>query len=155
RLARDLPRDGLVLPVQVLVALRGLACLPGQFLTVRNYERVGGAPGLEAAYIEHSVNKCVQSLQSHNLRIGPAQVRALLLALVEGTKTVPRPVSVLAKKLGGSGHGEAVQVLADLETRGLVRRRSAPSAGSAPSGVAREELWSLYHDYLSRGVLAA
>jgi hypothetical protein len=155
RLERDLTRGGLVLPVQVLFALRGLACLPGRVLTVRNYERVGGVPGLEAAYIGRSIDRCVKTLQSRNVNIEAAQVRALLLAMVDGAKTVPQPLSVLAATPGAPAGEGVVHVLIDLEARGLVRRRNPLPAGPGGGGAAREELWSLYHDYLSRGVLAA
>jgi hypothetical protein len=160
RLERDLQNDGLALPVRVLLAVRGLACLPGQALTVRNYERVGGAAGLEAVYIEESITRCVQSLRAHGVTdVDPERVRTLLLTLVDedGKKegTVPRRMSDLAAKLQGTSPDLAAKVLSELERLGLVRRRHPEPGGAGANGHGREEWWSLYHDYLSRGVRAA
>jgi len=158
RLVRDLQSDGLALPVRVLVAIRGLACLPGQILTILNYESAGGAEGLEAAYVEQSIIKCVLSLRAANCNVDPGQVRALLLQMVDDTrqeKTKPQPPSALLSSSGILSEAAVLHVVRDLEQRGLVRRRTPPLTVEGGSATARDEQWSLYHDYLSRGVMAA
>ena len=148
RLERDLTRDGVVLPIQIQAAIQGLASLNNHILTVRNYERAGGLPGLEATFVE----RCIASVK-RLYHIEPAASRAALLKLVDGAKTVPRTVSELVH---GSGLEESSvePVLNFWETLGLVRQRVALDAsGSDPSS--KEANWALYHDYLSRGVVAA
>jgi hypothetical protein len=53
RLARDLERDGFVLPQQLRSALAGLRSL--RYLTVADYEKAGGLAGLEAALVAREV----------------------------------------------------------------------------------------------------
>ena len=55
RLARDLERDGFVLPQQLRSALAGLRGLP--YLTVADYEKAGGLAGLEARLVEREVKR--------------------------------------------------------------------------------------------------
>jgi hypothetical protein len=76
RLARDLDRDGLVLPQQLKTVLAGLTSL--RFLTVSQYERAGGAAGVEALYIEGQVRGTARKTG-----LAESAVRKLLLAMVD------------------------------------------------------------------------
>jgi hypothetical protein len=149
RLARDLSQDGAVLPVQMKIVLQGLASLGS--LTVRDYERVGGLHGLEAAHIEWHVAST--ALHSGLTRV---QVRTLLMSLAdaETLKTVPRSTADLEKAIiagdeTNTGRFEkAVEAaLNDLQMKEIIRKRLDPDT--------RQHVWSLDHDYLSRGVLEA
>jgi hypothetical protein len=133
RLVRDLSREGAVLPIQMSLALKGLGNLP--YLTVREYERHGGLHGLEAADIEwHAKNA------ARRAGIRDAEALAILCAMVdrEAHKTRPRTRAELNAPAG---------LLEEWETKELLRRRVDPDTG--------DEAWSLDHDYLTGGVLAA
>jgi len=54
-LLRDLQRDGNVLPIQVRLALKGLETLP--YLSRSTYDRAGGLPGLEGAYVSRAATR--------------------------------------------------------------------------------------------------
>jgi hypothetical protein len=142
RLSRDLERDATALPVRVLVAIRGLTCLPDQILTVRAYESAGGLNGLEATYVEQCVARYVQGLRTRGLKLEPTQVRAVLFAMVdpnEKEKTIAQPLSVVAAAGRVTTVEEATRLLLDLETRGLVRRRTSLLARDSGGRMASEE----------------
>jgi len=84
RLSQDLEASGSALPIQMTLALRGLARLDG--LTIRAYERKGGLTGLEAGFIEFCINDAAR-----RSGISPDSVRCILLKMVsdQGNKTVP------------------------------------------------------------------
>jgi hypothetical protein len=133
RLVRDLSREGAVLPIQMSLALKGLGSLP--YLTVREYERQGGLRGLEAAEIEWHTKNAAQRAGIRN-----AEALAILCAMVdrEAHKTRACTRAELRAPAG---------LLEDWQTKDLVRRSIDADTG--------EEIWSLDHDYLSNGVLAA
>ncbi|MGH8070186.1 MAG: hypothetical protein ACRERE_34055 [Candidatus Entotheonellia bacterium] len=149
RLARDLSEDGAVLPVQMKMALQGLASL--RALTVRDYERAGGLHGLEAAHVErHIVNTARHS------GLTKRQVQTLLTSLADAKtlKTVPRSSADVAASIaaGDDSHvgrvGRAVEeALDDLEKKEILRKR--------PDRDTRQHVWVLDHDYMCRGVVEA
>jgi hypothetical protein len=146
RLARDLAVDGLVLPIQMRVALQALRHLPD--LTVASYERAGGLRGLEALAIERQVAEVATAL-----RLDKTQVLDMLLALVDRQtqKTVSMAedelVTCVARGSDGADAPALRRALGMLEDREVVRRTVAAGTG----GVARV----LDHDYLWRGVVEA
>jgi hypothetical protein len=149
RLARDLSEDGTVLPVQMKIALQGLASL--RSLTVRDYERAGGLHGLEAAHVErHIVNTARHS------GLTKIHVQLLLTSLVDVNtfKTVPKSTAEMAAAItagdesqGGRMSRAVEEALDDLEKKEIIRKRLDPDT--------RQHVWILDHDYLCRGVLEA
>lgn len=149
RLACDLGKDGAVLPIQMKIALQGLACLRG--LTVRDYDRKGALRGLEAAHVERHVAGAAR-----NFGLTKSQVRSLLVLMVnpEALKTVPRTMEELQRVIHSVDKNDprrlaqTVQaVLEYMERREIVRKRLNPDT--------RRHVWLLDHDYLCRGVLEA
>jgi len=149
RLARDLSQDGAVLPVQMKIALQGLASL--RSLTVGDYERAGGVDGLQAAHIDRHV----ASTAIHS-GLTKMQVRTLLISLAdaETLKTVPRSTADLEKAIMAGYDTNADRIasaveaaLNDLEMKEIIRKRLDPDS--------RQHVWILDHDYLCRGVLEA
>ncbi|HEY44610.1 MAG TPA: hypothetical protein G4O11_11575 [Anaerolineae bacterium] len=147
RLARDLSKDGAVLPVQMKIALQNLAGLGA--LTVRDYERKGGLRGLEAAHVQQHVSGAAR-----NFNLTRSQVRTLLLAMVdpEALKTIPKSTDDLQKavirgdKRDSGRLQQTVQVVLNyLEQREIIRKRLDPDT--------HQHVWILDHDYLCRGVL--
>lgn len=142
RLAHDLEKDGSVLPIQMKVALHGLASL--EFLTPSHYRRKGGLAGLEAEQIAHAARGVAQAA-----RVNEACVRSVLLAMVdaEARKTLVIPEAALLGLLPEDQRREQVvrTVLGVLETAEIVRVRSDPDSGA--------RAWQLDHDYLCQGVL--
>jgi hypothetical protein len=149
RLARDLSEDGAVLPVQMKMALQGLASL--RSLTVRDYERAEGLHGLEAAHVErHIVNTALHS------GLTKIQVQTLLTSLADAKtlKTVPRSIDDMAAVItaGDESHADRIreaveEALDDLEKKEIIRKRLDLDT--------RQQVWILDHDYVCRGVLAA
>ena len=149
RLARDLSEDGAVLPVQMKIALQGLASL--RALTVRDYERAGGLHGLEAAHVErHIVNTVRHS------GLTKMQVQTLLTSLADANtlKTVPRTSAEVAASIAAGDESQAghlrkavEEALDDLEKKEIIRKRFDPDT--------RQYVWILDHDYLCRGVFEA
>lgn len=149
RLLRDLAQDGLILPVQLSVALQALRRLPA--LTVGEYERQGGAEGLERFHIERHIVEA-----AHASGLAAERVRKVLVSLVEPVKgkTVQLTSSALLSLLGPADEpsrtilSEQLQkALEYLEDRSIIRRR--------PAEEENEDAWLLHHDFLCRGVLAA
>lgn len=163
RLLNDLAADGWVLPIQMQVAFSGLVEM--RFLSVGEYERQGGLPGLEALHLESRISAAARAVD-----VSVTEVRAVLLAMVDraARKTIPRRnrsllhvfsggnldlVNLLEKlavrnriESGGEGVVRSLaNLLEKLETDEVVRRRIDPGG----EGV----VWLLDHDYLSRGLL--
>ena len=151
RLARDLDRDGFVLPQQLKTVLSGLSSL--RSLTVSQYERAGGAAGVEALYVEGQVRSAARKTV-----LAEAAVRKLLLAMVESetqAKTVVRTLPELQAALAGEGVADtsatgraaslANAALEELTKAELVRERTDPDT--------RQRAWLLDHDYLAGPVV--
>ena len=149
RLARDLSEDGAILPIQMKIALQGLAIL--RSLTVRDYERAGGLHGLEAAHVErHIVNTALHS------GLTKIQVQILLTSLADAKtfKTVPRSTEDVAAAItaGDDSRTDRIrkaveEALDDLEKKEIIRKRLDPDT--------RQHVWILDHDYLCLAVLEA
>jgi hypothetical protein len=130
-------------PQQLKVLLGGLQGL--RRLTVNDYERAGGALGLEALYLEQQINGTARKIN-----IDPAKVRALLKALIDPlspakTRSCSRKdlIEAAATDDGQPIAGEKVdQTIEELERGEIVR--------SADGWAYR-----LDHDYLTRGIIAA
>jgi len=140
RLLDDLAADGWVLPIQMQVAFSGLADL--RYLSVAEYERQGGLPGLEALHLETRISAAARAEG-----VSMADVRAVLLAMVDrGTrKTLPLPMEKLLKIFSGGNPAKLQNLLEKLEVDEVVRRRIDPGGEGS--------VWLLDHDYLSRGLL--
>lgn len=149
RLLSDLTEDDTVLPVQLSVALQALRRFPA--LTLRQYERCGGAVGLERFHIEQTL---IETAQVSGL--AAEQVRRLLVSLVEPVRHKALPLGTSEIKAAVARDGALTDdapvpgvaaALSHLEGRGLVRRRPAEQGD--------DDIWLLQHDFLCRGVLAA
>ncbi len=138
RLLNDLAADGWVLPIQMQVAFSGLAEM--RFLSVGEYERQGGLPGLEALHLESRISAAARAVS-----VSVTEVRAVLLSLVDRVtrKTVAQPTEKLQQ--ASSGGNKLMDLLEKLESDEVVRRRLDPGGEGS--------VWLLDHDYLSRGVL--
>jgi hypothetical protein len=156
RLANDLSQSSAVLPAQMKIVFLGLARLTT--LTIGDYQRLGGLPGLEARHIEGHVAEAERyfSHTKQDEQLTQKQIRGLLLTLVnrETLKTLPRSNEELEQAILADYAGEAkplqqaVQACLDyLEKREIIRKRIDPDA--------RRQLWLLDHDYLCAGVLEA
>jgi formylglycine-generating enzyme required for sulfatase activity len=149
RIARDLTVDGLVLPIQLKVALHALRYLDGAGgLSVAAYERVGGLKGLEALAVRQKVAEVATTVG-----LDSRVVLRLLVALVDRTamKSVSVPSGPLVDAAAPGASEETKNLLGRaismLEQREIVRRTISIGTG--------EESWILDHDYLCRGVLEA
>jgi hypothetical protein len=149
RLVRDLSRGDEVLPVQLKVALQGLAAWDSP-LTEADYDRAGGLRGLEAAFIGRHVDNAVRYSELER-----SQVIDLLMALVDETakRTNQKTQSALVDRVFPDGSKEPTDAarairsaLDDLEQKEVIRRRIDPDTGGTA--------WLLDHDYLSHGVIA-
>jgi len=142
RLVRDLSEEGSVLPVRMSLALAGLRTLP--YLTVREYERGGGLEGLEAAYVEWRVQNGARAAGIQN-----SEALRILTAMVdrEARKTRPCTMAELCAAVPALRPEAVKAIVSEWEKKELLRRRPAIDTGS--------DTWSLDHDYLSGGVLAA
>jgi len=127
-------------------------------LTIGDYQRLGGLPGLEARYIEGHITEAERYFAhtKQGALLTQKQIRNLLLALVnrETLKTVPRSIEELEHIVLADHVGEVKplqQVVQDcldyLQQREVIRKRIDPDT--------RNELWLLDHDYLCAGVLEA
>ena len=148
RVIRDISQQDVILPQQLKIALGGIQSL--KRLNVREYERVGGAAGIEAFYVEEQINGTARKVG-----LAPSQVRAMLVDLIDPlnpTKTRSRGkedlLAVLAKAIGQPVTGaEFNNALVELERGEMLRSASDPESG--------RNTYRLDHDYLTRGVLAA
>jgi hypothetical protein len=135
RLVRDLgDNNGIVLPIRLRVAIAGLDEIR-DCLTPAAYDRLGGVPGLEAGFIRGQICKSGVNLD-----------RALRLLMVfvvneDGVTRTRRELSraELTRKL----FPDAEDVLERLEQSRILVRKTVTEHG---------ERWSLYHDYLGKGI---
>ena len=138
RLGGDLESGDQLLPQQLKTCLLSLRSL--QPLTIRAYERSGGAEGLEALFVARAVAGAAAAAGFS----GP-QVLDLLLALVDRKnrrKGEPRSASELAGATGLAIQLPAVeQALRSLAAPGQELVRPTTTG------------WQLDHDYLARGIL--
>jgi hypothetical protein len=143
RLCEDLQTKGLVLPIQISVALRALRSLPS--LTPEAYARAGGMRGLEALAIERAAAEVATAV-----RLDRSAFLAVLTRLVDREKegTVPATFDELSEVLSLTDRPFLERALVMLEDREIVRR-SAVHNGS------RAATWVLDHDFLWRGVVEA
>jgi hypothetical protein len=145
RLARDLGQEGTFLPQQLKVLLAGLRALPRGELTIAAYERAGAAAGLEARFIEDSIEKVARL---HGVTV--AGVRAALLSLVNpttGARTIEGRTDELLSRIDAAEPKRAQDALNALVLDEVVRRRVDPLTG--------ESHWLLDHDCLARAVRQA
>jgi hypothetical protein len=132
RLARDLDGDGRVLPQQLKTVLAGLTS--PRFLAVSQYERAGGAGGVEALYIEGQVRGTARKTG-----LAEVAVRKLLLAMVDRetqAKTVVKTLPELEAAAAGEGApdasaarrtpGSVQAALEELTKVEVVRERTEP-----------------------------
>jgi hypothetical protein len=145
RMESDLSEGGTatVLAAQMKVALLGLRNLKA--LTVRDYLGKGGLKGLEAAYVQLSVDKVARQV-----RLQPAQVITLLTSLVdrEAYKSVPQSADDLHKLLEAakeSGTGLPKETV----NKALGRLKGDDLLRELPG----QATWVLDHDYLCHAVL--
>lgn len=140
RLLNDLAADGLVLPIQMQVAFSGLAEM--RSLSVGEYERQGGLPGLEALHLESRISAAARSIG-----VSVAEVRAVLLSMVDRAtrKTISQTTEKLLEVFPDGNPSRLTDLLEKLELEEVVRRRIDPGGEGS--------IWLLDHDYLSRGLL--
>jgi hypothetical protein len=144
-LARDLAVDGLVLPIQMKLALQALRYLDA--LTVEAYQAAGGLRGLEALAVDRQAVQVATAL-----RVEKRRVIALLAALVDRTaqKTVPQTTAGLTRAFAGDDPS-----VAPLATRALEMLRDREVVRPTVTAGAGDNTWVLDHDYLWRGVIEA
>jgi hypothetical protein len=148
RIIRDLSEQGVILPQQLKIMLRGIQSL--KWLNIAQYESAGGATAIEAFYIEQQI-----SGTARKVGLDASQVRAMLVALIDPlnpTKTWSLgKEDLLAATLKGNGKrvaGDKLdKALEELERGEMVRSPSDPESGRT--------VYRLDHDYLIRGVSAA
>jgi hypothetical protein len=147
RIIGDISEQDVILPQQLKIMLGGIQSLKP--LNVKQYERVGGAAGIEAFYVEQQVNGAARKVG-----LAPSQVRAMLVDLVDplnSTKTRSRGkedlLAVVAKSSGQPVSAELDNALDELERGEVLRSRGDPGSGRT--------VYRLDHDYLVRGVSAA
>jgi len=146
---RDLSGNDIILPIRLSVALQALRFM--RVLTVGEYQRCGGAEGLERLHIERNI---IDAAQASGL--SAMHVRQALVSLVEPVKakTVQLSTSQLLSRLDPGAaapddrfFGLLQKALEHLERCDVVRRRAVDDAG--------DDVWLLHHDFLCRGVIAA
>jgi hypothetical protein len=148
RIIRDISNQDVVLPQQLKIMLGGIQSL--RRLNVAQYERAGGAAGIEAIYVEQRVFSAARKVS-----IDANQIRAMLLAMIDPSnpsKTLSRLKAQLLEVAAKAGTQaippEKLEVaLGELERGEVVR-----SANDLECG---EVTYRLDHDYLTRGVVAA
>ena len=144
RFLRDLGPAGDILPIQLAVTLDALSELP--YLTISEYERYGGLPGLERRQIERQVREAIRSEPISSER---ALISALFhLASAGAGETARSSVVEFAADLGSPDLSEQPglgRLLDILEAKRIVKRHAAPDG----------KFVALYHAYLARGVRAA
>jgi hypothetical protein len=148
RIIRDISQQDVVLPQQLKIMLGGIQSL--KQLNIAQYERAGGASGIEALYVEQQI-----SGTSRKVGLETDQVRAILVTLIDPliptkTRSCSREeVSTAAAKVTGKaiGNEKLDKVLAELERGEMLRSTTDPNDGQIA--------YRLDHDYLTRGVSAA
>jgi len=137
QLEKDLYASGGILPIQMRVVLRQLSRLRN--LTVRAYERIGGAQGLAADYLAETVDRVCAATGASAAVI--QRILATLINPSDPAKT--RDVSVNLIQVDAPGipdEASLTRILNQLKTEEVVRDRADEG------GIAR---WRLDHDYLA------
>jgi len=128
RLVKDLTgKEGTFLPIRLRVALAGLKAIRDR-LTPAAYRQIGGLAGLEAAYLERQITA------------DPERILSMLLQFVVQDKGVIRT----RRDLRREQLPVSDETLEKLQQSRILLRRVVPQEG---------ERWSLYHDYLSFGLV--
>jgi hypothetical protein len=148
RILRDISQEDVVLPQQLKVMLGGIQHL--KQLNVTQYERAGGASGIEALYVQEQINGTARKVG-----LEAAQVRAMLVSLIDplnssetrlsSKKDLEAAVTRVTGRLTAEDGLE--KALNELEGGEIVRSGSDPATG--------QTVYRLDHSYLTRGVLAA
>jgi len=143
RIIQDISQQNVILPQQLKTLLGGLPGL--KRLSVGEYERAGGASGVEALYVEQQVAKA-----SRLAGVEPQRVRSLLVSLVDPpdpSKTQSRSRVELEAIEPPFVGNQLTEVIQELERSEIVRPISDWQQG--------QTRYQLDHDYLARGVVAA
>ncbi|MFZ4700313.1 MAG: ATP-binding protein [Candidatus Methylumidiphilus sp.] len=141
RLLRELASGGVILPVQLTLALDSLRTF--RYLTIAEYTRQGGACGLERLHVERHVRDLAQALGLDST----ALVKALILLTTEdGTKTQRVRLEDFSSALSAGFASADLETLIDHLERSHILRRQSSRDGT---------YLLLYHDYLARGVREA
>ncbi len=149
RLARDMARDGPVLPVRMKIVFQALANLPA--LTVRDYESCGSLQGLEAGFIEQRVATAARHADSSK-----DWALQVLLALVDRDteKTAPKSGRELGKQFPAKPNNGRRRGTTKLEVLLEYLQEVELVRSSVPSG-SREIVFMLDHEYLCHAILEA
>jgi hypothetical protein len=147
RIIRDVSEQEVVLPQQLKIILGGIQSL--KWLNVAHYERVGGAIGIEAFYIEQQI-----SGTARKVGLDANHIRAMLVALIDPlipTKTWSRSkedfLAIIANVGGQPPAGDKLDdALEELRKSEIIRSSNASESGRSA--------YRLDHDYLTRGVSA-
>jgi hypothetical protein len=148
RIISDIGQQNVVLPQQLKIMLGGIQSLKP--LNIAHYERVGGATGVEALYVEQQISGTARKV---GLEAG--QIRAMLVDLVDPlypAKTRSRPKAELATAAAKISNRAITTDSVDRALEELERGEMVRSASDTES---RLTTYQLDHDYLTRGVLAA
>jgi dihydroorotate dehydrogenase len=146
RIVRDISQQDVVLPQQLKIMLGGIQSL--KQLNIAQYERAGGASGIEALYVEQQITGT-----SRKVGLEAAQVRAILVTFIDPsnpTKTrscTELDLASVNKGRRSVSNDKLAVTLKELERGEMLRSASDPESGLVA--------YRLDHDYLTRGVLAA
>ena len=137
RILRDLEagHSARILPIQMVRALQGLIELPS--LTIRDYERRGGLPGVEASHLQSRLKEVTQIVGwDESILLG------LLSSFVVDNKTTHQTEGDLLAFLPEAARDSAKlrTALEQFEQHKIVRRVISPQD--------RELAWRLDHDYI-------
>ncbi|QPF89659.1 nSTAND1 domain-containing NTPase [Bradyrhizobium commune] len=148
RIVRDVSQQDVVLPQQLNTMLRGIQGLKS--LSVAEYDKAGGASGIEALYVERQIAGAARKSGLESSLILPMLVD--LIDPINASKTRSRSKALLAKKCNAVHEdtktlAKLEVVLTELERGELIRAESDPDKNT--------EVYRLDHDYLTRGVAAA
>jgi hypothetical protein len=147
RIVQDISQQGVVLPQQLKVMLGGIQGL--RRLNIREYERVGGAAGIEALYVERQITGTARLVG-----MDAGQIRRMLVDLIDPSS--PTKTRCTKQELEAASAAPALGVVApdrfDKALEELERGEMLRSAADPESGVTA---YRLDHDYLTRGVAAA
>lgn len=144
RLVKDLAPDGLVLPVQLKTALQALEQLP--FLTVTEYQRVGGLIGLERTHVGLSIRAAAGVAEL------PERTLAMILRCLIDPQHEPRKTRALTlDELLTAAQDQGLTVSRDQLERALQHLR-AKDLVRQPLATEQVPRWRLDHDYLCQAV---
>ena len=148
RIVRDISNHEVVLPQQFKIVLGGIQSLTR--LSITEYERVGGASGIEVLHVERQI-----SGTARKAGLMESQVRAILVTLVDAsnpTKTRSCTTGELASAASKMGGQQVTAEKLNIALEELERGELLRSASELESGVTA---YRLDHDYLTRGIMAA